>query len=104
MINLCSSDSSSDESCIITQDFSPMKAKPEPSPNSLIDHLIPNVGKNDYHDPGVHMLPILARPFQGLSVPQLFQLMIGSVPMDRICYRKPTGVVFCCGFVLHYSH
>ena len=103
MINLCSSDSSSDESYIITQDFSPIKAQPEPSPNSLIDHLIPNVGKNDYHDPGVHMLPILARPFQGLSVPQLFQLMIGSVPMDRICYRKPTGVVYNSVFVVDLS-
>ena len=107
VINLCSdssgdgsSDSNSDD-CIIIENFSPIKAKTNPGPSSLIDRIIPDVCRDDFHNPGS---PILARPSQGLSVLQLFQLIIGLVPGDRICCRKPTGVTYSSVFVVDLHH
>jgi len=48
--------------------------------------------ESDYCDPDERSLPILACPKQGLNVNQLFTLMIGTMPTDHICQRKPTSV------------
>lgn len=89
VIDLCSS-SSSDSECSSTDDesvrivgtFSPVKAKPT---IGLSEIAIPNVCTGEYHDRGAKAIPILARPANGLSVKQLFQIMIGEVPNDCIC-------------------
>ena len=69
----------------------------------FIKQLIPNVSNDDYHDPTTRRVPVLARPLQGLSVTQLFTLMIGTVPANRICHRKPTSVTCNSVFVVDLS-
>ena len=64
--------------------------------------LIPDIC-DDYHDPETRKLPILAHQIEGLGVTQLLTLMIGSVPPDRICTRKPTGVIQNSVFVVDLS-
>ena len=70
-------------------------------PSEIIQHIIPNVLIDDYHDPMSETLPVLARPSQGLSVHQLFTLMLGTVPADKICSRKPTSVHYSSVFVVN---
>ena len=94
------SDSSSGNSCVIVETFSPIKASAASS-NSIL--LIPDICDEDYHDPETGKLPILARPSQGLSVTQLFQLMVGTVPEKSICHQKPTGVRYSSVFVVDLS-
>ena len=65
--------------------------------------MIPNVNDEDYHDPATQSPPVLARPKQGLTVNQLFTLMIGTVPSDRICHKKPTSVTYSSVFVVDLS-
>ena len=67
------------------------------SPIQTIKGEIPNVTDNDFH---ARDLPILARPIRGLNVNQLFTLMIGTVPAERICHRKPTSVTYSAVFVV----
>ncbi len=95
--------------------FSPVKPKLGTSPNSsnssnsefdpseIIRQIIPNVRDHDYYDSETQTLPILARPLHGLTVSQLFTLMIGTVPRDRICSRKPTSVRCSSVFVVDLS-
>ena len=45
----------------------------------------------------------MARPLEGLSVNQLFTLMIGTIPPNRICYRKPTSITYSSAFVIDLS-
>ena len=109
VIDLCSStNSSSGEDEMI---FSPIKPKTESPPSkpkcddpiNVIKQIIPNVKDNDYHDTENKYVPIIARPTQGLSVDQLFTLMIGTLPPDRICHRKPTSVTYNSAFVVDLS-
>ena len=58
---------------------------------------------DDYHDPLTRKVPILARPPHGLSVKQLFQLMVGSLPEHLICHQKPVGVRYSSVFVVDLS-
>ena len=67
--------------------------------SDIVRQIVPNVS-DDYHDPVTKTLPVLARPLQGLSVNQLFTLMFGTVPQDRICSRKPTSVIYSSVFVV----
>ena len=67
------------------------------TPEETIKGEIPNVTDNDFH---ARDLPILARPIQGLNVNQLFTLMIGRVPAEHICHRKPTSVIYSAVFVV----
>ena len=110
-IDLCSStsedssstsedSSSDDDSCCIVEKFSPIKAK---AAVSSIERAIPNACVDEYHDKDTHTIPIMARPVNGLSVKQLFQLMIGEVPSDRICHSKPTRVTYSSVFVIDLS-
>ena len=106
VIDLCSSsnsenDSTDDESVCIAEPFSPIKA--EPCTTKLNDIGIPNICVDEYHDKETCNVPILARPANGLSVKQLFQVMVGEVPQDRICRRKPTGVTYSSVFVVDLS-
>ena len=98
MIDLCSTttESSGDDEITI---FSPVKSDPA----DVIKQIIPNVNDNDYHDPTVKSLPVLARPKLGLTVNQLFTLMIGTLPVDHICHRKPTSVTYNGVFVVDLS-
>ena len=80
--------------------MSPIKAKSSPV---CIDLLIPNMNEDDYHDPSTRRVPVLARPPHGLSVKQLFQLMIGTLPENRICQQKPVGVKYSSVFVVDLS-
>ena len=57
----------------------------------------------DYHDPETRKVPILARPTHGLSVTQLFQLMVGIIPDNCVCYQKPSGVTYSSVFVVDLS-
>ena len=108
VIDLCSesdsspSDNSDEEGSLI---LSPIKAKATTTedPCQVIKKLIPNMTDDDYHDPATKSIPVLARPLQGLSVTQLFMLMIGTVPADRICHRKPTSVTYNSVFVVDLS-
>lgn len=117
MIDLCTTSSGSTSSGEEDDDFSsnsicsfsPVKSKTvhvnsatqdgqddiivEHNPESVIKSLIPKVDDNDYHD-FEQNVPVLSRTRDGLSVLQLFTLMIGSVPADRICCRKPTAVTY----------
>ena len=43
---------------------------------------------------------MLAHPLQELTINQLFTLMIGAVPADCICHRKPTSVTYSSVFVI----
>ena len=123
MIDLCStssgSTSSGEEDCDFSSNsicnFSPVKSKTvhvnsvsqdgqndinvEQDPESVIKNLIPNVDDDDYHD-FEQNIPALSRIRDGLSVLQLFTLMISSVPADRICCRKPIGVTYSSVFVV----
>ena len=46
---------------------------------------------------------MLAHVSQGLTVTQLFTLMIGTIPAGRICHRKPTSVTYSSVFVIDLS-
>ena len=84
--------------------LSPVKAKTtvehdkQKNPSENIKQLIHIVNDDDYHDSTANSLPVLARPSQGISVTQLFTLMVGTVPAKRICHRKPTSIT--CNGVL----
>ena len=95
VIDLCSStNSSSGEDEIMPKTESPsFKAKYD-DPINIIKQMIPNIKDNDYHDTENKYVPIIARPTQGLSVDQLLTLMIGTLPSDCICHRKPTSVTY----------
>ena len=90
--------------------LSPVKAKviPTEDPSEVIKQLIPNITNDNYHDPARRSVPVLAHPLQGLSVAQLFTLMIGTVPANCICHRKPTSVtynsVFCSRSFVYTLH
>ena len=105
MIDLCSS--SSDEACNVSSDdgdecstslseFSPVKPKTAHifqdsdssncNPKDIIKSIIPDVHENDYHD-DAKSLPVLSRTLEGLSVLQLFTLMIGAMPADRMSQK-----------------
>ena len=127
MINLCSSSDeagsissdkagsiSGDDGCFtILLDFSPIKPKTAQTsalsyqdmetnncdPKDVIKSIIPSVIDNDYHDEA-RLLPILSRTLEGLTVLQLFTLMIGAVPGDRICRKKPTAITYSSIFVI----
>ena len=112
VIDLCSTTStSSDEDDNEVMTFSPVKPKTDSPPFSdtkcdpidVLKQTIPSVRDNDYHDPEVKSIPVIARPTQGLSVHQLFTLMIGTLPSDRICRRKPTSVTYNSVFVVDLS-
>ena len=98
----------------ICNNFSPVKSKThvnsasqdgrndftaEHNPETVIKSLIPNVDDNNYHD-FEQSVPVLSRTKDILSVLQLFTLMIGSVPANRICCRKPTAVAYSSIFVV----
>lgn len=72
-------------------------------PTEIIKQVIPNVKDDDYHDPAAKCLPVLSRTLQGLNVNQLFTLMIGTVPADRICQRKTTSITYSSVFVVDLS-
>ena len=80
----------------------PIKAKNDPI--QILKRVIPNVRNVDYLDWQSKTLPIIARPLQGLGVLQLFTLMVGTVPRDRICLRKPTSVTCNSIFVIDLSY
>ena len=61
------------------------------------------MNEDDYHDPSTRRVPVLAQPPHGLSVKQLFQLMIGTLPENRICQQKPIGVKYSSVFVVDLS-
>ena len=82
--------------------MSPIKAKSSPFCVDL-SLLISNMITDDYHDPLTRKVPILARPPHGLSVKQLFQLMVGSLPEHLICHQKPVGVRYSSVFVVDLS-
>ena len=119
MINLCSSSDeagsiSGDDGCLtILSDFSPIKPKTAQTrdssyrdmetnncdPKDAIKSTIPSVIDDDYHDEA-QLLPILSRTLEGLTILQLFTLMIGAVPGDRICRKKPTAITYSSVFVI----
>ena len=80
--------------------FSPVKPKIEESPIDVLKQVISNVKEDDYHDTAAKCVPVLARPLQGLNVTQLFTLMLGKIPADCICKRKPTSVTYSSVFVI----
>ena len=84
--------------------FSPVKPKIEESPTDVLKQIIPNVNDNDYHDATARFLPVLARPLLGLNVNQLFTLMLGKIPADHICQRKPTSVTYSSVFVVDLTN
>ena len=106
MIDLRSTTSESSGEDEITI-FSPVKPETKlPVKNyspDVIKQIIPIINDNDYHDPTVKSPPVLARPKVGLTVNQLFTLMIGTLPADRICHRKPTSVTYNGVFVVDLS-
>lgn len=57
----------------------------------------------DYYDAETRTLPVLARPIEGLAVTQQLTLMIGSVPSDPICKRRPTGITQNSVYVVDLS-
>ena len=66
----------------------------------IIKSLLPNVDDDDdYHD-FEQNVPVLSRTTEGLSVLQLFTLMIGSVPGKCISCRKLTAVTYSSVFVV----
>ena len=74
----------------------------ERDPEIIIKSLLSNVDDDDYHD-FEQNVPVLSRTTEGLSVLQLFTLMIGSVPANRICCRKPTAVTYSGVFVVDFT-
>ena len=104
MIDLCSTESSGDDEITIFSPVKPETKSPAKSdPADTIKQIIPNVNDNDYHDPNLKSIPVLARPKTGLTVNQLFTLMIGTLPSDRICHRKPTSVTYSGVFVVNLT-
>ena len=95
-----SSSDSADSDCVIVETFCPIKASAAASNSAL---QIPNTCDEDNHDPETRKIPILARPLQGLSVTQPFQLMVGIVPGKSVCHKKPTGVRYSSVFVVDLS-
>ena len=65
---------------------------------------MPNMCDEDYQDPETHKVPILARPTHGFSVTQLFQLIVGIIPDNCVCYQKPSGVTYSSVFVVDLSY
>ena len=63
----------------------------ECDPEIVIKSLIPNVDDDDHHD-FEQNVPVLSRTRDGLSVLQLFTLMIGNVPAN--C--KMLQIAHCC--------
>ena len=106
MIDLCSSSNSSSNCSSDSENvnFSPVKAKSEMTLTDKIRGLFPDMCENDFHDPDMHSLPILARQPSGLMVTQLFNLMVGTIPEEKICKHKPTGVTYSSVFVVDLSH
>ena len=106
MINLCSTTSESSGEDEITI-FSPVKPEtklPVKSDSAdVVKQILPIVNHNDYHDPTVKSLSVLAMPKLGLTVNQLFTMMIGTLPADCICHRKPTSVTYNGVFVVDLS-
>ena len=92
--------SSSDTESFHDLIFSPVKPKIEESPIDVLKQVISNVKEDDYHDTASKCVPVLARPVQGLNVTQLFTLMLGKIPADCICKRKPTSVTYSSVFVI----
>lgn len=83
--------------------FSPVKPETKlQDPADIIKEVIPDFTENVYHDP-MKSIPVLAKPKLGLTVNQLFTLMIGTLPADRICHRKPTSVMYNGVFVVDLS-
>ena len=107
MIDLCSTEDVDDEDDDKNLALSPIKPRISKHPKKkhkgssvsdpleIIKQVIPHVTESgDNHDAGERSIPVLARPLQGLTVTQLFTLMIGAVPADRTCHRKPTSVTY----------
>ena len=120
MIDLCSSEDDSDESEASGDEIlvlSPIKPRISEcskkkhrgssisdDPLEIVKRIIPHVTESDdYHDVAERNVPVLARPLQGLTVTQLFTLMIGTMPADRICHKKPTAVTYSGVFVIDLS-
>ena len=115
MINLCTSSCSEDESeegnceelAIVLSPVKPklrQDASPEScelrGPTEIIKQVIPDVKDDDL---AAKCLPVLSRTLQELNVNQLFTLMIGTIPADRICQRKPTSITYSSVFVVDLS-
>ena len=96
VIDLCSDSDSDEDQDRFEKGFSPVKPKTE---TKQIKKVIPDYCE-DYYDPESSTLPILARATEGLGVTRLLTLMIGSVPPDRVCKRKPTGITLNGVFVV----
>ena len=77
-----------------------MKPKIEENPIDVLKQIIPKVNEDDYHDTTARCITVLARPLQGLNVNQIFTLMLGKIPADRIYKRKPTSVTYSSVFVI----
>ena len=99
VINLCSDSDSDQDQDRLEKGFSPVKPKTEAK---QIKKVIPDYC-DDYYYPESCTLPILARATEGLGVTQLLTLMIGSVPPDRICKRKPAGIAQNSVYVVDLS-
>lgn len=83
--------------------FSPVMPETKlQDPADTIKEVIPDFTDNIYHDP-MKSIPVLATPKLGLTVNQLFILMIGTLPVNRICHRKPTSVTYNAVFVVDLS-
>ena len=69
-----------------------------------IREVFPDMHKNDFHDPEMKSLPNLAQQHSGLMVTELFNLMVGGIPEEKICKQKPTGVTYSSIFVVDQLH
>jgi hypothetical protein len=94
------SDNSSDGETFEDTNFSPEKPKIEESSINVLEQIVSHVTDNDFHDAAARCIPVLARPPQGLNVNQLFSLMLGMIPANRICKRKPTSVTIAVSLSL----
>ena len=101
VIDLCSTEDDDDEDDDKNLVLSPIKPRISKHPKKkhrgssvgdpleIIEQVIPYVTENgDYHDADERSIPVLARPLHRLTIIQLFTLMIGAVPTDRICHRN----------------
>ena len=74
MIDLCSTtttESTGEDEIAIFSPVKPVtKSRAKSDPADLIKRIMPNVNDNDYHDPTVKSVPVLARPKLGLTVCQ----------------------------------
>jgi len=52
----------------------------------------------------MHSLPILAQQHSGLTVTELFNVMVGAISEEKICKQKPTGVTYSSVFVVDLLH